>query len=61
MKKIIIVLAAGIFALSACTGNNEQQDTPPVTPASTTEATPSDDGIVINAGDNMLFDVRRSG
>lgn len=53
MKKLIIVFAAGILALSACTGNKEQQESPATT---TSTQAPSEDGIVINAGDDMKFD-----
>lgn len=58
MKKLVLICATGMFALSACTGNNEQQDAsaPPQT-VTTTESTPAEDGIVIHAGDNMKFDL----
>lgn len=57
MKRLVIVFAAGILALSACTGNNNQQESSATTtpPAGSTQA-PSEDGIVLNAGDDMKFD-----
>ncbi len=58
MKKLVIVFAAGILALSACTGSNDQQESPAATTSATpaTEPAPSEDGIVIHAGDDMKFD-----
>ncbi|WP_106524773.1 azurin [Taibaiella chishuiensis] len=58
MKKLIMVLAAGVFALSACNNadNNDEAQTPP--PAVVADPEPVPGSIILRAGDDMKFDQR---
>ena len=58
MKKLVMVLAAGMFALSACNSSDNKEETSAPPPAVVADPEPVEGSIVLHAGDDMKFDLR---